>query len=343
MTLKTVVMPIQQAASQQLRNRLLLSLNDQQFHSGEALAAEFSLSRSAISNHIKALRDIGIEIYSVKGRGYKLATTIELLNVDALNNLLLADVKNEDFLRDKPEASVQVASITGSTNDLIKQQINKQSGLVCIAEAQTAGRGRRGRKWVSPFGSSIYMSMLWHFSDGYQAMSGLSLMVGVVLNQTLQAFGVDTCKLKWPNDLYYEQQKLAGILIEVEGQVGASASAIIGVGLNIKLPNDVKGIDQAFTDLSAINSSTISRNNFAAAFISHLWQALPQFEQQGLKPFMQSWEQADLYVNKPVVLISENNETRGISRGIDATGALLLEVNGNVSAYHGGEISVRAG
>ena len=326
---------------QDIRNKLLACLNDTEFHSGEALAEQFNLSRSAISNHVKALNQLGLEIFSVKGRGYKLARTIELLSQEHIS-AHIQKLQAEILQNDKPLVCVE--NIVASTNDEIKTRMSNCSGLVCLAEAQTAGRGRRGRKWVSPFGSSLYMSMLWHFGNGYQAMAGLSLMVGVVLNQTLQAFNINNCKLKWPNDLYFEQQKLAGILIEVEGQVGASASAIIGIGVNIELPSNIDGIDQAFTDITQANSENnlpISRNAFAAQLIHNLWQALPVFEKQGLAPFVKAWEQADLYVHQPVVLISGENKTQGISRGIDSSGALLLEINGRVSAYHGGEISVR--
>jgi BirA family biotin operon repressor/biotin-[acetyl-CoA-carboxylase] ligase len=326
---------------EQIRNQLLQALNDKQFHSGEALAEQFNLSRSAISNHVKALNSLGVEIYSVKGRGYKLARAIELLSSDLIKSELIGSLKLAKSQGLQTEL-IQVENIVSSTNDVIKLQINNTSGLVCMAEAQTKGRGRRGRKWVSPYGSSLYMSMLWHFDNGYQAMTGLSIMVGVVLNETLKSLGIDDCKLKWPNDIYFQQQKLAGILIEVEGQVGASTSAIIGIGVNIALPDSIEGIDQAFTDLMHANSAKpISRNVFAAKLIERLWQALPLFEAKGLAPFLDDWRQADLYINKPVVLVSGEQQTHGLSRGVDSSGALLLEVNGKIIAHHGGEISVR--
>jgi len=317
---------------QKTRSELLRELNDAQFHSGELLAEKFSLSRSAISNHIKALCELGLEIYSVKGRGYKLASPIELLS----HSLICEHLANAQ------EDLIHVDSLVTSTNDIIKQSIDSsRSGLVALAEAQSAGRGRRGRQWISPFGSSLYMTMLWRFEQGYEAMSGLSLMIGVVLNSTLQQMGVPGCKLKWPNDVYFEGQKLAGILIEVEGQVGASASAIIGVGVNIKLPSNVQGIDQAYTDLSTVSNKDIKRNLLAARLIENLWQALPIFESSGLQPFLKQWEEADLYMNKPVKLLLGERTVEGISKGIDATGALLLEERSGVVAYHGGEISVR--
>lgn len=320
---------------QRIRTLLLKTLQDGEFHSGEHLATRFELSRSAISNHVKALSELGLEIFSVKGRGYKLANPIELLSRAQISHHISAIGKDKTSL-------IQVENLVTSTNDIIKSCLQTaESGFCCLAEAQSAGRGRRGKTWVSPYASSLYFSMLWRFSSGYQAMAGLSLMVGVIVNDTLQELGVGQCQLKWPNDIYINNQKLAGILIEVEGQVGASASAIIGIGVNISLPRNVQGIDQAFTDLHSISEDAIGRNKFAAILIQNLWQALPLFEKEGMKPFISRWQQADLYNNKEIKLLAGDNVIYGLSRGIDETGALLLEINGKVKAFHGGEISVR--
>lgn len=320
---------------QRVRTRLLKTLQDGKFHSGEDLADIFNLSRSAISNHVKALSELGVEIFSVKGRGYKLANPIELLSHNQIKHFLTPPNKQRNSL-------IHVENLVTSTNDIIKAELHRaESGYCCLAEAQTQGRGRRGRTWVSPYASSLYFSMLWRFASGYQAMAGLSLMVGVIVNDTLNELGLAQCQLKWPNDIYMNTQKLAGILIEVEGQVGASASAIIGIGVNVRLPSNVVGIDQAFTDLQSISEQDISRNEFAALLIQNLWQALPLFEKEGMKPFISRWLQADLYHNKEIKLLSGENVTVGLNRGIDKTGALLLEIDGKIKAFHGGEISVR--
>lgn len=324
--------------AQQIRNQLIHILADCDFHSGEQLADRFNLSRSAISNHIKSLMQLGIDIYSVKGRGYKVSQPLELLHIQQMQKWLAIDPANA-------ERFIDVRNVVSSTNDILKQSLLKNvpppSGYCCLSEAQTAGRGRRGRTWVSPFGSSLYLSMIWHFNSGYQAMAGLSVMVGVTVNKTLKELGVMGCKLKWPNDIYYDYQKLAGILIEVEGQVSATVSSIIGIGLNIQLPRNIDGIDQAFTDLSEICDFKVSRNELAARLISNLWDALETFENQGLGAFLNDWKKDDLFFNKPIKLVSSNHQTDGICRGIDETGALLLEINHKVQAFHGGEISVR--
>ncbi len=325
-----------------IRTSLLNKLQDCEFHSGEDLAKYFELSRSAISNHIRVLSGLGLEIFSVKGRGYKLAQKIELLShTRIIENLSLHNQRKKDLIR--------IENIVTSTNDLVKIASNEQplplSGFCCLAEAQTAGRGRRGRTWVSPYGSSLYFSMLWHFASGYQAMAGLSVMVGVVVNRTLQNLGINGCKLKWPNDVFYNHKKLAGILIEVEGQVGSDACAIIGIGINLQLPSNVQGIEQAFTDTASINENKVSRNAFASQLIENLWQALPEFEKTGLSTFLNEWKQADLYINQTINLVAGAKITSGICRGIDPNGAILLELKSAtgilLKAFHGGEISVR--
>jgi len=326
-------------ATQEIRTQLLTILNDGQFHSGEELATRFALTRSAISNHMKALLALGLDIFSVKGRGYQLSKTMELLN----KQKIVESIENTHPLS---KNLISVENVVASTNDVVKQacqqDYNLPSGYCCLAEAQTAGRGRRGRTWVSQFGSSLYMSMLWRFSNGYQAMAGLSLMICVCVNNTLKELGVLNCKLKWPNDIYYQGSKLAGILIEVEGQVGGDVSAIIGIGINMSLPNNIQGIDQAFTDLNNVGEQRISRNMLASSLIKNLWRELSIFEKDGFVPYMSAWQSADLFQNKTLKLISGNNEIIGVHKGVNEQGALLLEINNTVKAFHGGEISVRA-
>lgn len=318
-----------------LRTRIVSMLKDLEFISGEYICQQLGITRSSVSTHIKALAELGLDIYSVKGRGYKLAQPLSMLKVSNI----------QEHVSHSPSGElppILVHNIVSSTNDLIKAQADSLAqGSVCIAEAQTQGRGRRGRTWVSPFGASIYMSMLWRFDSGYQSMAGLSLLIGIGLNRALKRIGINTCQLKWPNDVYFEGKKLAGILIEVEGQVGEQTTAIIGIGVNIQLPTNIDSIDQPFTDVSDILGYAVDRNLFSAYLIQELWQMLPQFQTEGLAPFMQQWRDADLYFNQAVSLISGSIVTRGVSRGIDSSGALLLEADGQIKPYHGGEISVR--
>ncbi len=316
----------------QIRTQIIRALSEGQFVSGESLAAQLNITRSSISNYMKSLKDYGLDVFSVKGRGYQIAQPLTLLDQNQI----------EQYLHTFEEHRLNVLNIVGSTNDEIKQQLaDLPKGAVCIAECQTQGRGRRGRKWVSPFGTSIYLSMSWRFESGYQSIAGLSLLIGLAVKRTLSTLGYAQAKLKWPNDVYVDDKKLAGILIEVEGQVGGVTSTVIGIGINVNLPKDDLGIDQAFTDLMQISEHRVDRNLLAGELINQLRSLLVQFEVQGLGPFVDEWQTADVFRDQPVALLSGNYKTTGINRGIDQSGALLLEVDGEIKPYHGGEISVR--
>lgn len=315
-----------------LKTQILNALADGQFHSGEALGQQFGVSRAAVSNHVKGLMALGLEIFSVTGKGYKLARPLALLSQQAM-------------LQHQPGLSgehIEVLNIIGSTNDYLKSKLaSSPSGFCVLAESQTAGRGRHGRKWVSPFGASLYMSMSWRFEQGYQAINGLSLAVGVAIADALAHLNIADVQLKWPNDVYANGKKLAGVLIEVEGQMGSACDCVIGIGLNVALPADQVEIDQPWTDLASLGEQLPDRNQVAAGVITSLHTQLKAFEQSGLSEFVERWHTRDLYRNKPVTLIAGQSETVGVCRGINASGAILLETDKGVEAFYGGEISVR--
>lgn len=320
------------------RNLLIKRLADGVFHSGEALGEELGLSRAAISNHVKALTELGLSIFSVTGKGYKLEKPLDLLNVEQIKQGVL----NKQF------DNVEVLNVIDSTNEYVKNQIpelsrlgDQRNGYVCLAEAQTAGRGRHGRQWVSPYGASLYMSMYWQFAGGYQAIGGLSLVIGVSIANALKRQQIQGVQLKWPNDIYLQGKKLAGVLIEVEGQMGAHCDCVIGIGLNINLPDEQKDIDQPWIDLTSATGANIDRNALAVDIITELFKQITLFEFSGLEPFIEDWKGLDYFRNQAIKLIVGQNELTGICRGIDETGALLLESNGHVKAFYGGEISVR--
>lgn len=319
--------------SEKIRSFLLTILSDGQFHSGEALGQHLGISRTAVSNYVKGLADLGLEIFSVTGKGYKLAKPLIFLSHDQISKVLTT-----------PEsAQLEVLNVIDSTNQYLKDKHQQvENGHVVIAEAQTAGRGRRGRQWISPYGSSLYLSLYWNFPAGYQAIGGLSLAIGVAIAQALQSLNVPNIQLKWPNDIYLDGKKLAGVLVEVEGQMGAACDSIIGVGLNVNLPESIAGIDQPFTDLTHSTGDKIDRNKLAAHMINGLYNICRQFEHEGLAPFVESWQSLDIYRDKAIKLIAGANVVKGIGRGIDAAGGLILEVDGVRKAFYGGEVSVKA-
>lgn len=318
--------------TEQLRNKLLNLLSDGTVYSGEQLGQILGVTRAAVANHVQSLSELGLDIFRVRGKGYQLASSLELLSAQAIKNNMVATSCG----------AIEVLNVIGSTSDYLKSHLKQlENGHVCLAEAQTAGRGRHGRSWISPLGASLYLSMYWSFRDGYQALAGLSLAIGVAVVRALKAFGVEECQLKWPNDVYLNGRKLSGILIEVEGQIGAACDTIIGIGLNIKLPQDIQGIGQPWTDLYSSLGVEVSRNNLAASLISELYQALGEFEQKGLEPFIKHWQELDIYANSPVRLLMGDKVVEGVAKGINGSGALLLQINDELKAFHGGEISVR--
>ncbi|GAB2687646.1 bifunctional biotin--[acetyl-CoA-carboxylase] ligase/biotin operon repressor BirA [Aliiglaciecola sp. 3_MG-2023] len=314
------------------RTLILQRLADGQFHSGEVLGKELGLSRAAVSKHIKGLCDLGLDIFSVTGKGYRLAKPLTLLEHRKIAQLLPQIMQSQ----------INVQNVIDSTNQFIRDmKVTPSNGYVCLAEAQTAGRGRRGRTWVSPYGSSIYMSMFWSFAGGYQAINGLSLVIGIAVVRALQTLSVKGAMLKWPNDVYLQDKKLAGILVEVEGQMGSACDCILGIGLNIDLPTKDLEIDQPWIDLAQATGLVIDRNKLAATLIDELIKALVIFETKGLTPFISQWADLDYFYNKPVKLMIGNQCVFGKVKGIDNDGALLLERDGKIETYHGGEISVR--
>ena len=319
-------------SSELVRGNLLSILNDNTFHSGETLGVTLGISSAEISNHIKVLNTLGLDILSVRGKGYCLSQRLMLLNTQ----------KIREQLDSTHSADVEVLNVIGSTNQYLKDKsIDVENGHTCLAEAQTAGRGRHGRKWVSPYAASLYLSMHWSFSGGYSVLGGLSLAIGVAIVDALNQCGVQGIQLKWPNDIYAQGKKLAGVLIEVEGQIGCNCKAIIGVGLNVALPKNVQIIDQPWIDLAQLTDPLINRNFLAGTLINELARSLTLFERDGLKPFISKWRGLDIYANKAVKLIIGTQSITGINQGIDENGAILLETEQGVKAYHGGEISVR--
>ncbi|WP_102505779.1 bifunctional biotin--[acetyl-CoA-carboxylase] ligase/biotin operon repressor BirA [Salinivibrio kushneri] len=312
------------------RLTLIDRLSDGEFHSGEMLGDALGMSRAAISKHIKVLQSWGLDIYRVQGKGYCLSQPIELLD----------DV----WLREHTDVpALSAIPVIDSTNQYLMERVGQlASGSVCLAEYQQQGRGRRGRAWESPFGSNLYLSMYWRLDAGPAAAMGLSLVVGVAITKALHELGAPGVKVKWPNDLYFQDKKLAGILVEMTGQTGDAAHLVIGMGLNIGMGAHLnQNIDQPWARLADACHPMPSRNTLAATLIARLKDALIDYEQHGLSSIMADWPKLDNFIDRPVKLLMGDREVRGIERGIDEHGALLLDVEGDITPYLGGEISLR--
>lgn len=307
--------------------KLIEILADGNFHSGEELASDFGITRAGINKYIKVLREWGIELSSIQGKGYSLKIPMELFNKSKIDQYYQADSR------------VEILPIIDSTNQYMLDKIpDLKSGDCCIAEFQSKARGRRGRQWFAPFGTNLYFSMYWRLEQGIAAAMGLSLVVGIVVTQTLRELSGQDIKVKWPNDLYLNDQKLAGILVELAGKTGDCAHVVIGIGVNLNMTNpDTNIVNQKWANLGNIN-----RNLLVAKIAKTLRENLEKFEKNGLAFFIDDWNHLDNFIHRPVKLLIGDDVIRGIAKGINDQGALLLEQDGKIEAYIGGEISLRS-
>ncbi|WJW75122.1 bifunctional biotin--[acetyl-CoA-carboxylase] ligase/biotin operon repressor BirA [Thiohalobacter sp. IOR34] len=320
-----------------MRYRLLRILADGRFHSGQDLGSLLGISRAAVWKHLKAIRGMGLDVQAVRGRGYRLAEPLELLD----EARIIAAISQP--MRDRLSA-LELHTELGSTNDRLRQRAREGAagGTACLAERQTAGRGRRGRRWVSPFGSNLYLSLLWRFPCGPAQLGGLSLAVGVALMRSLRSLGVEGAGLKWPNDLICRQGKLAGVLVEMAGESAGPCSAVIGVGLNVRMPPDAaSAIDQPWVDLHRLSHRPLSRNQVAGQILNDLIEVLVRYEQEGLAVFLDEWRDHDLVAGRAVQLHLPDAVLAGRASGIDDSGALLVQVDGQPRRFASGEVSLR--
>ena len=313
-------------------------LADGEFRSGQDLANVLGVSRTAVWKQLNKLADLGLELESVKGRGYRIPGGVDFLSETDIRGALTPDAAA--LMND-----LMLLSATDSTNaELIRKiSVGAVSGLVCTAEQQTAGRGRLGRTWVSPFAGSVYLSLMWEFSQGAAALQGLSLGVGVAVVRALESLGFEGVKLKWPNDILYDGAKLGGVLLEMAGDAAGVCQVVVGVGINVSIPRSVAAsIDQSWIDLGGICAGALPRRSMVvAALLNEMLPMVAGFESDGFGPLHQAWTDLDAYADQPVVIHSGEKRQRGICRGVDGRGALQLETSTGVQSIFGGEISLR--
>lgn len=312
---------------------LVRRLADGRFHSGAALGEVLGVSRAAIWKRVQRLDEFGIGVESVRGKGHRLTQPLSLIDPDTVEAAL-------------PEgAGLVYAPVTGSTNaDALAMAAEGAVGpTVFTTEFQSAGRGRRGRRWQSPFGANLYLSVLYRLSGGYSALSGLSLAAGVAVSEALTTLAPDLdVGLKWPNDLLVRGAKLGGVLIEVAGEMEGQVQVVVGVGINVNMHDRQAGaIEQAWTDLSRVCAAPPSRTALAAAVGAALVGMLDRFARDGFEPFLAEFDRRDLSRDQPVTVISGERRRDGIARGVAVDGALRVEIDGDIQALHGGEVSLR--
>jgi len=320
---------------------LIRLLADGDYHSGAAIAQGLGLSRTAVWKALRKATDhYGLALESAPGRGYRLSTPLELLDPA----LILGALSVAGGAR---LARLEIHDQLASTNDRLMADAALQAaaGTVCLAERQTAGRGRRGRTWVSPFGTNLYLSLLWRYPFGPAAVGGVSLAAGAAVAGVLGRLGVADLGLKWPNDLLWRHRKLGGLLLEVAGEAQGPSHLVVGLGLNLRLDADQgRAIDQPWADLrEALGGTAPGRNRLAAALIEGLLEMLERYGDLGLKPFLGEWAGFDLLRGQRVRLQQGERLIVGDYAGIDPDGALRLNTAEGLQRFHSGEVSVRLG
>jgi BirA family biotin operon repressor/biotin-[acetyl-CoA-carboxylase] ligase len=323
-----------------IKSKLLDILRDGDFHSGEDLGNSLGVSRTAVWKQLQKLEAMGLQLESVKGRGYRLPFGFELLDSEQINARLNTSVRQQLNV-------LQVHQSLESTNkeahQLIQRAAKTTSGAVILSEYQTMGRGRRGKHWVSPFAANLYLSIVWDFDQGASALQGLSLAVGVAVSRALSDLKVEGVQLKWPNDIYINNKKLGGILLEMVGDPAGQCTVIIGIGINHCMPEQsAENIDQAWTDLSSVCNQPISRNALAAFLINHCFAVLSDYQQRGFVNYQDEWQAIDAFRGTPAVVSTASQSTVGIPIGVDEHGALRMQLeSGEIKHFIGGELSLR--
>jgi BirA family biotin operon repressor/biotin-[acetyl-CoA-carboxylase] ligase len=319
------------------RIKLLNVIADGSLYSGEELGNELEISRAAVWKIINSLRDYGLTIVAVKGKGYCLSRSIEFLDKEKLlsgMNPYAVKILN----------NLEIFEEIDSTNQYLLENKEKQDkhASVVLAEYQSNGRGRRGSPWVSPIGSGICLSMAWHFEQPVDSLTCLSLAVGCAVIRTLAKTGFENVGLKWPNDIIFKGKKLGGLLVEIRGETAGPCDVVIGLGLNVSFPAGFKGdINQPWTDLVGIKDSIPSRNLIAAELISELLLLLDSYADTKIEDIINEWREYDCMRGKQARLILQGKQINGLVMGVDSDGALLMSVNDKIQKYTAGEISLR--
>jgi BirA family biotin operon repressor/biotin-[acetyl-CoA-carboxylase] ligase len=324
-----------------LPQRVFQRLDDREFRSGEALAGDLDVTRAAVWKAVEHLRELGVGLDAQTNKGYRLASGVSALSVERIQASLPADV------RDRIEALLVEWTIE-STNTRLLESLppSANTAAIVIAEHQTGGRGRRGRGWVAPPGGAICLSLAWQYPDMPADLSALSLVVGICAVNALHEIGVSDAMLKWPNDLVSSRGKLGGILIEMRAEAGGPVHVVVGMGLNVMLSDAareaVKATGNIADDILAQRAPVPDRNTIVAALLSRLVPALAGFPSHGLAPHVSDWHDNDALREREVRVENAGEITRGVARGIDAHGALLVETPAGVRRFVSGEVSVRA-
>ncbi len=312
----------------------LRRLADGRFHSGEDVARSLGRSRATLSEALKRVPDLGVEIFSVRGRGYRLAEPLEFLDPAAV------------LRRSGGGITLEIVDEIDSTSTRLLEMAaaGAASGTCLAAEWQSAGRGRRGRPWVSALGGSLTFSLLWRFERGAGHLAGLSLAVGVAVARALAACGAQRVQVKWPNDLVVDFRKLAGILVETSGDLQGPSVAVIGVGANYRLNEAVlERIDQPVIDVAHCATPLPTRSALLGEMLGHLAPALADFDARGFPAVRDAWRGLHAYQGRRIRVIPPRDPPYDAEvTDVASDGALVVSLpDGRSASLSSAEISLR--
>ncbi len=318
---------------------VLRQLSDGEFHSGATISRSLGVSRTSVSNALRGLDEVGLTVHKVHGRGYRIVDPVQWLERGIILKHLGEEARN---------FNLEILDTAESTSSLLLQkaamELNSSSINIRVVatELQTSGRGRRGRQWHSGLGDGLIFSLLWRFQQGPSFLSGLSLAAGVAIIRTLESAGIKGIALKWPNDVMFNFCKLAGTLIELHGDMFGPTVAVIGVGMNLKLSENIQArIDQGATDVFSVIGKMPDRNKLLAALLINLVMMLREFEHRGFAPFKKEWTDYHICENKPVTLhLPDGSSQEGVVHGVADDGSLLLRTATGSRGYSSGEITL---
>jgi BirA family biotin operon repressor/biotin-[acetyl-CoA-carboxylase] ligase len=322
--------------------QLLGLLADGQVHSGAAMARAMNCSRTAVWKQLRELRQLGLDVAATPGRGYQLPRPIELLDRTLIERELHPRVI------DNLEA-LEIFGMLESTSNHLRSAAAPPPGKLhaVLAEYQTDGRARRGRRWLSPYASGLCLSVSWSLTVVPPTLSAFSLAVGVAVYRSMAALDPEGLGLKWPNDIVAGHGKLGGVLVDVEGESAGPIKIVVGVGINIdcsdELENEVDaGALPPVSLRGLVSNGKVSRNIVAAHIINELHAALVEFAEAGFAGFIDEWTRHDKLLGKRVSVKSGVIQHEGIASGIGPDGALVIAVNGETVCVTSGEVSLRS-
>lgn len=313
---------------------LLQLLAAGRFRSGAELGRHLGVSRTAVWKHMQSVERLGVVVQAVSGKGYRIAGGLDLLDRERI--LLALEPHTREAISD-----IRIHQDIDSTNAALRRA-EFATGIAVLAERQTAGRGRRGRPWISPYAANVYLSLSWRIPAAAAELGGLSLALGTAMARCVGELGVTGAGLKWPNDLVLGGRKLGGVLLEMSGEAAGPSQLIIGVGVNVRMAPSAGGdIDQPWIDLAHASGREHARSDVAGRLLHHMVNALQDYERGGLAVFLDEWRRHDTLAGHPVRVMLPTEHIDGIALGIADDGALLLQTGNATRRFHSGEVSVR--